>query len=267
MLARKAEVSTIVQCALRSNGDACAVDPCGFCEARPFSVCKAVPDADLALLADAVSAVDLAKGEVLVREDDPATHLFNVTAGSLKISKLLPDGRRQVLGFLFTGDFLGVGRRQRYGFTAEALTPVHLCRFPGRRFLQILDECPAFERELLCRASSELSAAQEQMLLLGRKTARERLASFLSGLSARAERLGAPADPVHLPMTRTDIADYLGLTTETVSRVFTDFRRQGRIRLGETGEVHLLDRLGLAAIAEGTTCPGERSSNRPPSTA
>ena len=128
------QVGTVM--AARSAEAACGVDPCSFCEARPCSVCKAVPEADLALLADAATVVKLGKGEVLVREDDPADSLFNVTAGALKIYKLLPDGRRQVLGFLFTGDFLGVGRRDRYGFTAAGLTPVRLCRFPRRKFLQ-----------------------------------------------------------------------------------------------------------------------------------
>ena len=231
--------------------DPCAVDPCGLCEARPLSVCKAVPDADLSRLADARDVVHLEKGQGLVREGDPSAYLFNVTAGALKFYKLLPDGRRQVLGFLFAGDFLGVGRRARYGFSAEALTPVRLCRFPRRKFMKLLDECPAFERELLCRASSELSAAQDQMLLLGRKTARERITSFLNGLSARAERLGASPDHIQLPMTGTDIADYLGLTTETVSRALTELRRQGRIRLNGAGDVRLLDPAGLKAIAEG----------------
>jgi CRP/FNR family transcriptional regulator, anaerobic regulatory protein len=250
-VAPKADQIETVMGEHRSADAACGVDPCSFCEARAFSVCKAVPDADLAHLAEAASVTKLGKGDVLVREDDAASCLFNVTAGALKIYKLLPDGRRQVLGFLFTGDFLGVGRRDRYGFTAEALTPVGLCRFPRRKFMRLLDACPALERELLCRASSELSAAQEQMLLLGRKTARERIASFLQAVSVRTERLGAPADLIHLPMTRTDIADYLGLTTETVSRVFTDLRRQGRIHLAGSGAVRLLDPAGLAAIAEG----------------
>jgi CRP/FNR family transcriptional regulator len=107
------------------------------------------------------------------------------------------------------------------------------------------------ERELLDRASSELSAAREQMLLLGRKTARERVASFLIGLSAREARLGTPSGHVQLPMTRTDIADYLGLTTETVSRVVTEFRRRGLIRLGGFGVVHLLDPARLEATGDG----------------
>ena len=89
------------------------------------------------------------------------------------------------------------------------------------------------------------------MLLLGRKTARDRIASFLNGLSARAERLGAPSDCIQLPMTRTDIADYLGLTTETVSRVLTELRRHGRIDFPAPGKVRLLDPSALEALAEG----------------
>ena len=88
-------------------------------------------------------------------------------------------------------------------------------------------------------------------MLLGLKTARERIASFLKMLSGRAERLGAPAYRIALPMTRTDIADYVGLTTETVSRVFTELRRHGRVRLTGTGEVELLDLAGIEAMAEG----------------
>ena len=195
--------------------------------------------------------IELDKGQVLIREDDPSAYLFNVTAGALKIYKLLPDGRRQVLGFLFIGDFLGFGGQTNYGFTAEALTPVQLCRFPRQRFMPLLDECPSLEREVLGKASSELSCAQEHMVVLGRKTARERIASFFKDLSIRTERLDGPIEQIHLPMTRTDIADYLGLTTETVSRVFTEFRQQGRIRLEPDGNVHLLDPSGLEAIAEG----------------
>ncbi len=235
----------------RSDLDLCAIKPCGLCEARPLSVCRAVPDADLSRLAEAATVVELDKGAVLIREDDPSTALFNITSGAVKIYKLLPDGRRQVLGFLFTGNFLGVGRTARYGFTAEALTAVRLCRFPRGKFMRLLDEWPTFERELLCRASSEISSAQDQMLLLGRKTARERIASFLGMLSARANRLGVAADHLHLPMTRMDIADYLGLTTETVSGVFSELRRQGRIRLDGAGTVRLLDPAGLEAMAEG----------------
>jgi CRP/FNR family transcriptional regulator len=109
---------------------------------------------------------------------------------------------------LFAGTTMHCGWKANCVATTRLVTwPFDSTRVPRLPSVQLLDACPAFGRELLCRASSELSAAQEQMLLLGRKTARERIASFLKGLSARAGRLGAPADCIHLPMTRTDIAD------------------------------------------------------------
>lgn len=206
----------------------------------------------LARLARATTVVELEPGESLVAEGEDASHVFNITTGALKVYKLLADGRRQVTGFLFTGDFLGFGTGERYGVSAEALTPVRVCRFQRRAFRALLGEFPAMETKLLAMAGNELEAAQEQMLLLGRKTAKERIASFLLSLSRRAERLGRPADPVALPMSRTDIADYLGLTTETVSRVFTQLKTQGSIRLAGTNEVRLNRPAELRRLAEGT---------------
>jgi CRP/FNR family transcriptional regulator len=146
----------------------------------------------------------------------------------LGLYKLLADGRRQVVGFLVPGDFLGLAFGRTYVHTAEAITPVAACRFPRARFMGLLEEFPALERDILSRTSNELAAAQRQMLLLGRKTARERLASFLVDL---AERSDADGGPLELPMGRADIADHLGLTIETVSRTFTGLRREGVIDL------------------------------------
>jgi len=219
-----------------------------MCEARAFSICNVVKNEDLQVLARSTTVVEAAGCDVFVREGEPAGYFFNITAGAVKVFKLLPNGRRGVVGFLFEGDFLGLAG-ERYAFSAEALTPVRLCRFPRRRFCDLLDRLPAMERELLGRASDELKAAQDQMLLLGRKSAKERVASFLLNLSSRNERLGLPGNPVRLPMTRTDIADYLGLTTETVSRTLTSFRNEGHIRLAEASVVQLTDRPGLRALA------------------
>ena len=135
----------------------------------------------------------------------------------------MADGRRQVVGFLVPGDFLGLAFGRTYVYTAEAITAVAACRFQRSRFMELLEELPALEREILGRTSNELAAAQQQMLLLGRKTARERLASFLADL---AERSDADGGPLELPMGRADIADHLGLTIETVSRTFTGLRRR-----------------------------------------
>ena len=115
----------------------------------------------------------------------------------------------------------------------------------------LLDDFPKLQRQLFSMASNELAAAQDQMLLLGRKTAREKIASFLLGLSDRAVRRGQKDNPVQVPMSRSDIADYLGLTTETVSRTFTQLKAGGAIRLLEGGRVQIVDKAAFYDMAEG----------------
>ena len=107
---------------------------------------------------------------------------------------------------------------ETYAFTAEAIEPVRLCRFSRPKLRALLDDFPVMERRLLEKAGDQLVAAQEQMLLLGRKTAREKVASFLAGRRRRSEARDASGEELDLPMTRADMADYLGLTVETVSR-------------------------------------------------
>ncbi|HZS85707.1 MAG TPA: cyclic nucleotide-binding domain-containing protein [Stellaceae bacterium] len=224
---------------------------CQSCAARTLSICGALPTDHLGRLAMMRAPQHLEPGETFLNEGDPATHYLNITAGAVKVYKLLPDGRRQITGFLFAGDLLGLAFNDTYTYSAEALTPVTVCRFPRRQLERLLEEFPAVERRLLAMASNELAAAQEQMVLLGRKTAQERIASFLLTLLRRGQRLGRSAERVKLPMTRADIGDYLGLTTETVSRAFTNLRRCGCIALEGACNVHLLDRDRLEELAEG----------------
>jgi CRP/FNR family transcriptional regulator len=225
--------------------------PCESCPARALSICGAIERGDLSRLAASRATQRVKSGETLVDEGEPATHFLNIISGSVKVYKLMPDGRRQVTGFLFPGDLLGLAFNDAYTYSAEALTPVTVCRFPRRQLERLLDEFPKFEKRLLAIASNELAAAQEQMMLLGRKTAQERVASFLLALASRAERSGKSADSVTLTMTRTDIADYLGLTTETTSRVFTALRKRGAIELGSCGRVDFADSDVLEELASG----------------
>jgi len=207
------------------------VDPCSVCAARHLSVCSVLAEDGLRQLSAISDHQVFGPGEILVREGDPATNLFNITAGSVRVYKLLPDGRRQIVGFLFSGDFLGLATGDRYAFSAEALTAGSACRFQKKTYRKMLVEQPDLEAALLDRASHELQAAHNQMLLLGRKTAVERLASFLADLAARDRRAGGGGRIIQLPMTRAEIADYLGLTTETVSRVTSRLKTRGVIRL------------------------------------
>ena len=231
------------RCAQRRSDSVCTT-----CGARPFSVCDSLDAGDLERLDAIAERMDLEAGEGLIRQGEPANYVFNITSGSMRVYKLLPDGRRQITGFLFAGDFFGLATGQDYAFSAEAIEDATLCRFRKSEYRALIRDVPALEAALLERATHELAAAQNQMLLLGRKTAQERVASFL---------LELPGDPVRpsaeglvgLPMTRAEIADYLGLTIETVSRVLTRLKTSGVIRLISLNELRIEQPERLRALA------------------
>jgi len=224
---------------------------CFGCEVRTRAVCGVLDCDKLADLRRLGSSFRLSPGQPLFHEGDPASLVFTLTKGSLKLYKLLPDGRRQVTGFMYPGDFLGISIDDEHAFTAEALEQSVLCAFSRPRFDDFTEDNAEMERELYRLAAHELAAAQQQMVLLGRKTAAERFATFLLMLAERAERIGAAARFVDLPMSRSDIADYLGLTKETVSRVLAQLKKQRLIRLEALDRIEILDREGLEAAADG----------------
>lgn len=224
---------------------------CEHCGVKEFAVCGELDPHCAARLRSLVSRVHLRPKQVLFIEGEPSSDHFTIVDGVVSISKSMADGRRQIVGFMFPGDFLGVAEEEDYGCTAQAVTPVELCRFPRTSFEALVEECPEIEHRLLHAISTELIEAQEHMLILGRQTAEERLCSFLLHLGRRAPHRGEPDNPVRLPMPRGDIGDYLGLSLETVSRTFTALRDQGLIKLDDAHTVELLDRDQLLQIAEG----------------
>lgn len=201
------------------------LDPCDNCTARSLTICASLVAEDQAKMAALATAVHLQPRQTLFSEGDSADYVYNITGGSVSIAKSMADGRRQIAGFLGAGDFLGVSTKTTYTVSAETLTETHVCRFPRLAFRRLLDETPCLEQRLLAVAESEIASAQEQILLLGRKTAMERIASFLLLQSARMKERGMADNPVLLPMTRAEVGDYLGLTIETVSRCFTKLRK------------------------------------------
>jgi CRP/FNR family transcriptional regulator len=236
------------------------VRPCATCRVRRVSVCDAIPEAHLARLG-AVAIGGVARpGTLFIEEADDATAFFNIVSGTARLYKLLPDGRRQITGFANGGSFLGLAVSDFYAFSAEAIDTVRYCRFPRIALRALMRDFPRMEERLLKVASTELVAAQEQMLLLGRKSARERVASFLM---ARARlplghQIAIPgpeprASPGFvLPMTRGDIADYLGMTIETVVRTLKKLRDEKLIEVTNTQDVVITDVTGLHSLAEGS---------------
>jgi CRP/FNR family transcriptional regulator len=229
----------------RETGD------CSFCAARPFSVCASIPDADLERLNMLAERISLTADQPLFHEGDQADHVFNVTSGSVRLYQLMPDGRRHVAGFLFAGDFLGLAEGADYAWTAEAMEPATLCRFRKADYAALMAERRELESALLTRAGHELAAAQARMLLLGRKTAIERVASFLLGLPASDPMRPIEPGQVRLPMTRGEIADYLGLTLETVSRCLGRLKRSGLVRQISLNDFRLERPEALREVAEG----------------
>lgn len=219
---------------------------CQRCGARAQSVCCVLDERDLARLAAVAVHLDFERGQTFIEEGDPALDFYNIIEGTVKLYKLLPDGRQQVMGFSGPGYFLGLAVSQTYAFSAQAIEPVRLCRFSRPKLTALMDDFPLLERRLLKTACNELAMAHEQMLLLGRKTARERVASFLL-----SRRRIAGTDLIHLPMTRAEIADYLGLTIETISRTLTKLRIEGRLRMAPDSGIVLLDRPWLEGLAGG----------------
>ena len=165
-------------------------------------------------------------GEALFWEGDRAGQIFDVLQGVLRVYKILPDGRRAIMGFVYPGNILGVSFQDRYLFTAEAVTGVKVRRICRLRFLSLVNKSPDLRRQLFALFCDEMSTAQDQMLLLGRKSAEERVVSFLLAVHRKC----AEGAEIELPMSRLDIADYLGLTIETVSRMMTSLARGGLIR-------------------------------------
>ena len=207
---------------------------CASCEARHRGICAALDAAQLIALARASHKQRAGEGEELVGEDENVERYSNVLSGVVKLTKTLSDGRQQIVGLRFASDFLGRPFRMESKLNAEAATKVSLCSFPRGAIERMMKEQPGLEHRLLQQTLKELDDAREWMVTLGRKTAAEKVASFLL-LIARNIDPAAGRDrrsaSFELPLTRADIADFLGLTIETVSRQITRLRADGIIAI------------------------------------
>ncbi len=224
--------------------------PCFDCAVRELAVCGVLESAALQAFKSSGPTVHCDAGDTVVLEGDLASNVYSLTSGLLRLSKLLPDGRRQIAGFLFPGDFLGITLEEEHAFTAEAVAPSALCKFPRRQFDDFMSNHPELERRLYAVAAHELAAARQQLVLLGRKTATERLASFLLMLDGRCHAARG-GDEIGFPMARADIADYLGLRIETVSREISALKASRVIQLTGRQSFRIVDSDRLDQHAEG----------------
>lgn len=221
---------------------------CRDCAVRDFSVCSSLDPAELKEFEHLGRRVHFAAGETVFPEEDITTSFYNLLEGVMRLYKLLPDGRRQIVGFALPGDFLGMNISGRHNFSADAIGAVAVCQFAKAPFGHFIEDRPHLLRRINELAIRELSQARDHMVLLGRRSADEKVATFLLGWRERLFALKGSSDTVPLPMSRQDIADYLGLTIETVSRTFTKLERNGVIEIIHGG-ISLLDPARVEALA------------------
>jgi CRP/FNR family transcriptional regulator len=178
----------------------------------------------------------LEPGSALFWQGDPATHVFEVAKGALRIVRVTSDGGRVIIGFRFAGDLVGLGARDWHCHSAEAVIPTRTRRLSRLGFADEIDNEPTLREQLVTVLRDEMAAARDQVMLLSRKSAEERVCGFLVLMMARRCRNPVAGGILELPISRLDIADYLGLTIETVSRAMTRLRVLGvAIQAGRYG--------------------------------
>lgn len=228
---------------------------CDTCVVRNRAICASLDESEIKALNAIGRRRNLASGESLIWEGEESVLVANVVEGVLKLSTGTEDGREQIVGVVYPSDFIGRPFGSTSGHGVTALTDARVCVFSRRDFDAFAREHPALEHKLLQRTLAELDRTRRWMLLLGRKSAGEKVASFLLEMSERLVQPGCEAaneGPLRhfaLPFSRQQVADVLGLTIETVSRQFTRLKSEGLIDLPSRREVVIRNRGALAAEA------------------
>jgi CRP/FNR family transcriptional regulator len=228
-----------------------ATSGCEQCVREYGGICASLESQDIERLARISHPRTFSAGQIILVEGANAEFFGTIMKGVVKLTKTLADGRQHIVGLLFPGDFLGRVFREENKYYAEAATNVELCCFPRVGFEKLLRECPGLEDCLFRLVLNELDACQEWMLLLGRKCAEERVASFLLMIARRAMSSADKNVQFLLPLARSDIADCLGLTIETVSRQITRLKSRNIIELVSNREILVPNLAVLEEAANG----------------
>jgi CRP-like cAMP-binding protein len=187
------------------------------------------------------------RNETIFNQDDPADQVYRILSGTVRLCRYMPDGRRYIVDFLLPGDLMGFVESPGLPASAEAITESTLVAFPRICFDRLANDNAAVRTQLLCHLSANLLAAQQHMFVLGCQKAKQRVASFLLRLADRMDLICG--DRLDLPMSRQDIADHLGLTIETISRMITALRNEGAILIPNTQQIVLRDMAALRELA------------------
>lgn len=243
---------------------------CSKCHVAPYCLPRGLSPDDMALFDGLLGAPPpLERGEHLFRQDQKLKSLYVLRSGSLKSYTASNDGAEQVIGFYFPGDVMGLDGLEHHNHTssAVALETSSVCELPVDELESLSQRIPALQEHLLQTAGHEIAEEHDLLLLLGQRGAEERLICFLLNLARRFGMLGRSRTDFNLSMTRYDIANFLGLAAETVSRVFTAFERAGLLTVDRRHvQLHNLKQLCkmadfCSACPNGFALQGKESSS------
>jgi len=224
-------------------------DSCAACPIRHRAVCARCDSDELDVLASMKSYQTFEAGQPIIWRGDNLVHCSSIVKGIASLSRSLEDGRTQMVGLLLPSDFIGRPGRETVDFDVTAVTDVTLCRFERRPFEKLVEDVPHIAQRVMEMALDELNAAREWMVLLGRKTAREKIATFIEMLIRRDTTPLHSAQMHTLPLTREEIANFLGLTLETVSRQLSVLKKDGVLEFTDRRSFKILD---VAALHDAT---------------
>ncbi len=259
---------------MASDGDMCGANAaqvvdigrlrrsCSNCSLRRLCLPDSLGTSDVEKLDDIVQQrLPLDRGEPLFYAGDDFHNIYVVRSGSMRSTQASMPGEEQVIGFHLPGELLGLDAISsgRHQCNAVALDRTSVCAVPFEQLETVALKVPALQQQLLRIISREMVEEHAHLAALGRRSARERLALFLHSFAARLERSGHPGDEISLTMSRGDIASYLGVALETVSRLMTRLAEEGVIAI-DRRHLRILDRDELAAAAGALQTTDERRS-------
>lgn len=204
---------------------------CQSCQARHGGICGALTPEQLVELNKHSKRRKISSGSEVIGQGEKLTSYSNILSGVVKLSKMMADGRQQIVGLQFAPDFMGRPFQPESRISAESVMDVEVCAIPKNVVDRMIAEAPDLEHKMHEQTLKELDEARDWMLTLGRKTAQEKVASFLYLIAMHIDPTSSQKNRFELPLTRADIADFLGLTIETVSRQMTKLRRDGIIQI------------------------------------
>ncbi len=224
---------------------------CSSCPIRHRAVCATCDDDEIVTLDAMKYYRSFDAGQPIMWAGDRMAFVGSVVSGTATIERLMEDGRKQTMGLLLPSDFIGRPGRDTATYDVTAITDVTLCCFRRDSFEKMVAQTPHISQRMLEMALDELDAARDWMLLLGRKTAREKIATFLMMIVRRSTEgeavLTTGSKQITLPLTREAMADYMGLTLETVSRQFSKLRKEGMIAMDGKRDITIPDVEALQA--------------------